>query len=235
MFLKNSNIFFTKNQLEDFLKNPLVKISNKEIINSKITIKGNYKISDSDHVEFSIKKINQTQEQDQTFILPEAYFSVVEWFKNNKAYRKKGPLKITYEAEKMMLSYFFDANEKTNKPAVISKFRKNGTTHFTWKDEGKDINRLSTNISNTNKVIEKIFHIQDESLFLPNTFYFNFKRELIAAIFIGESETPIIIDKDKDIDNLSNILNCFSINPYYFNNSKPTRELSNILLFNFGK
>lgn len=234
-FFKKNNLFLTKDDFSSFFENPKVKIVDKTLVSAqKMEYQGFFFINENEWIFFHLSEVLEDTQQ-TSFILPKAFFTLIRWVKNNKPYREKGPEKITYDPDTFMTRYFFDGSSK--KASHLLKHRDNGITQVTWKKQTNDLICLKkTNLLKNNKVLEKVYVIKDETLFFPDSWIFNFKRNLKAVVFNSQSDTtqPIAIDNKEDLDSICSILNFYSINPFNLNNQNSLDSISEIFEFNFG-
>jgi hypothetical protein len=220
-FFKKNNLFLTKDDFSSFFENPKVKIVDKTLVSAqKMEYQGFFFINENEWIVFHLSEVLEDTQQ-TSFILPKAFFTLIRWVKNNKPYREKGPEKITYDPDTFMTRYFFD----------------NGITQVTWKKQTNDLICLKkTNLLKNNKVLEKVYIIKDESLFFPDSWVFDFKRNLKAVVFNSQSKSlePIAIDNKDDLESINSILNFYSINPFNLKNQNSLESISEIFRFNFG-
>ena len=236
-FFKKNNLFLTKDDFSSFFENPKVKIVDKTLVSAqKMEYQGFFFINENEWIFFHLSEVLE-ETQETAFIQPKAFFTLIRWIKDNKPYRDKGPNKITYDPDTFTTHYYF--NDKNKKASHLLKYRNNAIVQAIWKKQTEDrIYLKKTNIlkNNTGKVLEKIYIIDDESLFFPDSWVFDFKRNLKAVIFNSQSESlePIAIDKKEDLESIDSILNFYSINPFNLNNQNSLESISEIFQFNFG-
>ncbi len=234
-FFRKNNLFLTKDLFSSFFDNPNVKIVDKTLISAqKMEYQGFFFINEKEWIFFHLSEVLE-EPQETAFIQPKAFFTLIRWIKNNKPYRFKGPDKITYEPDTSTTHYYFDAKNK--KASHLLKYRSNGIIQATWKKQTDDLISLKkTNLLKNNKVLEKIYVINDESLFFPDSWVFDFKRNLKAVIFNSQSESlePIAIDKKEDLESIDSILKFYSIDPFNLKNQNSLNLISEIFEFNFG-
>jgi hypothetical protein len=234
-FFKKNNLFLTKDDFSSFFENPKVKIVDKTLVSAqKMEYQGFFFINENEWIFFHLNEVLE-ETQETAFIQPKAFFTLIRWIKDNKPYRDKGPDKITYEPDTFITHYYFESKNK--KASHLLKHRSNWVTQVTWKKQTEDLIVLKkTNLLKNNKVLEKVYLIKDENLFFPDSWVFDFKRNLKAVVFNSQSESlePIAIDKKDDLDSIDSILNFYSIDPFNLKNQNSLESISEIFQFNFG-